>query len=101
LDKQIARARARALLLDRFRGQTRYDLDSLNELTKLIEPPAWTNSIDLSRDGVRIAGEAPQAAPLINILEASPFFESASFLLNQATPAGEMFQIQAKREARK
>jgi hypothetical protein len=101
LDRQIVKARARAQLLDRFRGQTRYDLDSLHELTRLIEPPAWTNAIDLSRDTARIAGEAPQAAPLINILEASPYFENASFLLNQATPAGEMFQIQTKREARK
>ena len=47
LDRQIDQARARAQLLDQFRQQTRIDLDALNELTRLIEPPAWSNSISL------------------------------------------------------
>ena len=44
LDKETARARARAQLLDQFRKQTRMDLDALNELTHLLEPPAWSNT---------------------------------------------------------
>ncbi len=101
LDRQTDRARVRARLLDTYRGQTRYDLDALSELTKLIEPPAWTNNTELTRDTMRIFGEAPKAAPLINILEASPYFENVTFLLSQPTAAGETFQIQSKREARK
>ena len=38
LDRQIGKARAQTQLLDRFRAQTRLDLDALNELTRLIEP---------------------------------------------------------------
>ena len=84
--------------------QTRADLDALNELTRLIEPPAWTNSVDLTRDAVRITGEAPQAAPLLKILDSSPFFEnSAPDMIQRSTSggSGEMFQIHTTREKSK
>src|SRR5204862_2417767 len=35
LDRQVGKARSQTQLLDRFRAQTRYDLDALNELTRL------------------------------------------------------------------
>jgi len=103
MERQIAQAKSRAQLLDRFRAQTREDLDSLNELTSLIEPPAWTNSVDITRDSVRISGEAPQAAPLLRILDSSPQFEASvieSVSRSQAGGLGEMFQIHAARERR-
>ncbi len=101
LDRQILQVRARTELLDRLRGQTKADLDALNELTRLIEPPAWTNSIDLLRDSVRIAGEAPQAAPLLKILDSSPYFEnSAPDMIQRSTSGsgGETFMIHTSRE---
>jgi hypothetical protein len=101
LDRQILQVRARTELLDHLRGQTKADLDALNELTRLIEPPAWTNSIDLLRDSVRIAGEAPQAAPLLKILDSSPYFEnSAPDMIQRATSGsgGETFMIHTSRE---
>jgi hypothetical protein len=104
LDREIEKARAQTQLLDRFRAQTRFDLDALNELTRIIQPPAWTSVIDLSRDMVRITGEAPDAAPLVRILDGSPFFEnSAPDFINRANNggAGEMFQIHTSRENRK
>ena len=64
--------RARALLLEDFRKQTRKDLDAFNELTRLIEPPAWTKMLDIQRDTIRLDGEAPAAAPLLQILDGSP-----------------------------
>ncbi len=98
LDRQIDHGRTRAQLLDQFRQQTRGDLDALNELTRLIEPPAWTNSIDLGRDTARITGEAPQAAPLLKILDSSPFFEkSAADMIQRSASGGEVFQIQISR----
>src|SRR5581483_2044672 len=78
LDRQIGKARAQTQLLDRFRAQTRLDLDALNELTRIIEPPAWTSVIDLSRDMARITGEAPDASPLVKLLDSSPFFENSA-----------------------
>ena len=97
LDKEYERTRARALLLDQFRKQTRMDLDALNELTHLLEPPAWSNSIDLARDSVRIGGEAPQTAPLLKILDASPFFEKTEIQMSAPRASGEAFQIHTNR----
>jgi Tfp pilus assembly protein PilN len=98
LDREIDRMRVRAQLLDRFRKQTRSDLDILNELTRLVEPPAWTNSMDLTGDSVRIGGETAQAAPLLKILDSSPLFENSEILSAVRSANGEAFQIRASRE---
>jgi hypothetical protein len=97
MDKEIDRDRVRALLLDQFRKQTRMDLDALNELTHLVEPPAWTNAIDLARDSARISGEAPQTAPLLKILDSSPFFEKTEIQMSAPRASGETFQIRTNR----
>jgi len=101
LDRQTDDLRARARLLEQYRGMTRYDLDTLNELTRLVEPPAWTNNIELSRDTVRFGGEASQPTKLVNILDASPFFKNANPLQDVHTAAGvDQFLIEAKRGVR-
>jgi hypothetical protein len=97
LDKEYARTRARAELLDQFRKQTRMNLDALNELTRLLEPPAWSNNTDLTRDSVRISGEAPQTSVLVKILDASPFFEKTDPQMATPRGTGEAFQIRANR----
>ncbi len=98
LDRQIQQARQRALLLDQFRNQTRRDMDALNELTKLIEPPAWVYSTQLARDSVMISGEAPQTAPLLRILDSSPLFMNSSIQSNgRAQNGSESFQIRVIR----
>jgi Tfp pilus assembly protein PilN len=103
LDRQIDQARARAQLLDQFRQQTRLDLDSLNELTRLVEPPAWTNAISLTRDTARVSGQAPVAAPLLKIFDSSRYFEGSTSDVIQRSPsgAGEIFQIHMNRRNRK
>jgi Tfp pilus assembly protein PilN len=99
VERETERTRARTALLDQYRGRTRADLDALNELTRLVEPPAWTNAIELTRDSARINGEAPQAAPLLKILDSSPLFRNSQMDMDQhaATGTGEMFQIHATR----
>jgi hypothetical protein len=97
LDRETDRVRARALLLDHFRKQTQTDLNTLNELTRLVEPPAWTNMIDITRESVRLAGEAPQVAPLVKILDSSSFFEGTDILSQGRTGAGESFQFRTNR----
>ena len=101
LDREIDKARARSHLLDDFRGRTRADLDAINELTKLVAPPAWTNSLDLMRDSVRISGEAPQASSMLKIIDSSPLFEGSEFSLISRSQNAEIFQIRSNREARK
>jgi Tfp pilus assembly protein PilN len=99
LDRDLGRVRARAQLLDRLRNQTRGDLDVLNELTRLIEPPAWTNSINLARDSVRVTGEAPQSALLPKILDSSPLFENSALDMVNRGATGELFQIHTARRS--
>jgi len=99
LDRETANVRARAQLLDRMRNQTRGDLDVLNELTRLVEPPAWTNSIDVARDSVRVMGEAPQSALLPKILDSSPLFENSALDMVNRGSTGELFQIHTGRRS--
>ena len=101
LDRQIAKARARAELLDRFRTQTRDDLDALNELTRIIAAPTWTNSVNLTRDSVRITGTAQAAPPLVKILDSSPLFSGSApdyISPNPNKQGGEIFQIHSNRK---
>ena len=100
LDRDTADARARAQWLDRYRAQTRRDLDVLSDLTKLIEAPAWTTAIDITRDSVRLQGEAPQATSLFKIVNSSTLLKDTRLEHEQANPAGgESFAISAGREA--
>ena len=100
LDRDTARARARAQWLDDYRGQTRRDLDVLKSLTELVEPPAWTGSLDIMRDSVRLQGEARQAASLWRIVDSAGLFKSSSLEFSQAIPGGgESFVIRGVREA--
>ena len=100
LDRQIQQARNRAQFLDQFRNLTREDLEALNELTRLIEPPAWITNAALARDSVRIAGEAPQTSPLLKIIDSSPLFENSAIENSGKSNngAGESFQIRAMRK---
>ena len=99
LDHAIDRTRARTRLLDQFRARTRTDLDALNELTRLVEPPSWSNGLEITRGGVRINGEAPQAAPLLKILDSSPLFQDSGMDMAQRSQSGqgEVFQIHSSR----
>jgi Tfp pilus assembly protein PilN len=103
VERQTAELQARARVLDQFRQQTRRDLDALNELTKLVEPPAWTNTTILTRDTARITGEAQQASPLLKILDSSPLFEGSVPDSIQRSPGGngEFFNIRMNRRAGK
>jgi Tfp pilus assembly protein PilN len=101
VDRQMSEIQARVRVLDQFRQQTRRDLDALNEITRLVEPPAWVSSTSLTRDTARIIGQAPQAATLVRILDSSPMFEGSTpdqIQRSQSGP-GETFNIKMNRRA--
>jgi Tfp pilus assembly protein PilN len=102
LNRDAGHALARAQWLDQYRAQTRRDLDLLHELTRLIESPSWTRSIDITRESVRLAGETPQATALWKILDSSRLFRNSKLDYNQPSAAGgESFTISATRESGK
>ena len=101
LDHQIDRSRARARLLEEFHSRTRADLDAFNELSRLLPPPAWANTIELSRDTALIVGEADQAAPLIKVLDASPLFHNSEFNGISKVQNAENFRLRTQRRPRR
>jgi hypothetical protein len=102
LDREIERARNRSRLLDQFRSRSKSDLDALNELTKLLPPPVWTNSVEMTREAVTLSGEADQAASLLKLIDSSPYFERSEFVIPIGRLANsEAFRIKTAREAGK
>jgi len=103
LDQQIETARRRIFLLDEIRGRSKADLDVLSEVTRMLAPPAWANLVEITRTQVTIAGEAPQAAPLLQTIDGSALLKGSEFAAPPARIAtgGEIFRIRARREPRR
>jgi hypothetical protein len=101
LERQTQQARTRAQVLDNFRQQTKKDLEAVNELTHLIEFPAWTNNIVLTRGDARLGGEAPQTSGMVKLLDASPYFERTEILMSNPSGKGEVFQVRTNRRGGK
>jgi Tfp pilus assembly protein PilN len=102
IDRDIETARQRTLLLDQFRRRSQDDMDVLAELTRILPPPTWLNSLEVTRSQVTIGGETPQAAPLLKVIDSSPLFESSEFSVAPIhSQNGELFRIRANRRAPK
>jgi len=102
LDKDIETTRQRTILLDQVKRRTKADIDILGEMTRILPPPIWLNTMELNRKQVTVAGEADQAAPLLKQIDASPFFEASEFSMQpMRTATGEVFRIRSNREAGK
>jgi len=86
---------ARTHLLDQIRGRTHQDLDALNDLTRLLEPPTWTKSVEITRDSVRIMGNSPQSTSLVKILDSSALFKNTTL---EVTSPPDNFQIRTTRQ---
>lgn len=101
LEKKAAAERARTAALDDLRARSQADLDVLNELTRLLQPPVWTNVVEIYPDSVVLAGEADQAAPLLRLLDSSPLFQNSEFVLPVARSGPlELFRIKTARRGR-
>jgi hypothetical protein len=99
VERSTLNARNRAQTLDNFRQQTRQDLDALNALTHLLAPPAWLNSLQLTRTAVSISGQTDQAATLIKLLDSSRQFQGSAFSLPLQKSGGEeVFTIRSARK---
>jgi len=100
LDHQIETARRNTSELDALRARTKSDMDVLAEMTRILAPPAWLNSLEITRTQVTLAGETPQAAPLLQSIDASPLFRGSEFAMPPTRVANaEAFRIRTNREA--
>jgi Tfp pilus assembly protein PilN len=100
LDRQIQHTRENARLLEEFRARTRADLDAIVELSRVLPPPTWASTVDLSRDAAVITGEAEQAAPLLKMLDASPLFHNSEFNGISKVQNTESFRLRTLRRPR-
>ncbi|MBL8174943.1 MAG: PilN domain-containing protein, partial [Bryobacterales bacterium] len=99
LEQRTAATRARIELLDRFAARTKADLDALRETTRLIPPPAWLNSLELTRTTMMVGGESDQASGLLKALDSSALFQNSEFMIpiNKVGNV-EIFRIRSARE---
>jgi type IV pilus assembly PilN-like protein len=100
LDRQTAITVNRSQALDNFRRHSRDDMDAINELTSILAPPVWINSLQLTRDSLTLSGEAEQAAGLIKQLDSSHQFRGSSFPfpMQRSQGGGEIFTIRSNRQ---
>jgi len=99
LDRQIETARRNTSQLDALRARTKSDMDVLAEMTRILPPPAWLNLLEITRTQVTLAGETPQAAPLLQTIDASPLFQNSEFVMPPTrVNSAEAFRIRTNRE---
>jgi len=92
-------ARGRIQVLNRFQRRTRQDMDAIQELTRLVAPPAWLNGLEMNDATATINGQAEQAAPLLKLLDGSPLFRNSEFVGQiQKAETNEVFRIRMGRE---
>jgi Tfp pilus assembly protein PilN len=98
MDKDIQAARARTLLLDNVRQNSKRDMDVLAAMTGLLTPPTWLQSMDVNASQVNVTGETDQAEPLLKILDQSPLFEASEFAAPPSrSQNSEHFSLRTKR----
>jgi Tfp pilus assembly protein PilN len=101
LDSQIVAAKRRMELLDELRRRPKADMDALLEMTRIIPPPTWLNLFELNGKQIVVGGETDQAAPLLKVIDSSPYFESSEFTASPVRiQAVEMFRVRTNREVR-
>ncbi len=101
LEQRTTAVKARVAQLDDIRRRPQADLEILAELTRILPPQVWTNTIEIFPDSVVIAGEADQAAPLLKVLDTSPLFQNSEFALSVTrSTTVEQFRIKTMRRNR-
>jgi len=102
LDKRTADHRARIQLIDDYRKRGQGFVEVMAELTRLLPPPIWTQSVEITQDTVTIAGEAENAASLLKVLDASPLFRNSELMMGVVrVQQAESFRIRIQRRPRK
>ncbi len=99
IDRAVEATRAKTRQLDDFRRRSKAALDTLAEVNKLIEPPAYLTSLDLAADSITVAGSAEHAEPLLKVFDSSALFQGSEFTI-PLSPNGnmQMFRIRAARK---
>ncbi|MGC2657291.1 MAG: PilN domain-containing protein [Bryobacteraceae bacterium] len=99
LEGRTRKAAAETQEIDSFRLRSKADLDVLDQVSRILAPPGFLSSLDLTRSNAQLAGEAPSAVGLLRALDASPYFHNSSFMQTIGrTKDGEAFHVRADRQ---
>jgi Tfp pilus assembly protein PilN len=87
-------------LLESLRTRAVSDLRILSELSALMPETVWLSNVELNDQGIRVIGEAANAAPLLGILSSAQTLDSAAFTSSLVeTDSGQRFHVAAQRKA--
>ncbi len=100
LERAFQEGKRKAQAVDAFRSRSRADLDAINELTRILPPPTWVNSLDMDRTSASLSGDTPDAAGLLKTIDASPLFQGTAFQqgIGRTSSGTETFRVKTQRE---
>jgi hypothetical protein len=99
LEKQINETRGRADAIDNFRLRSKEDMDALSDTTRVLAPPGFLSSMNMSRQSMEMSGHTDQAAGLLKALDGTGKFQNSQFTMPiQHDATGENFSIRAQRK---
>lgn len=102
INKDIDTRAAQIKLLSEYRQQSRRDLDSLQEMTRLFVAPSWIMTLQMTPQEVQMMGNSPNAAELLRTLDGSEYFENSEFTMTpQRNNEVDQFSLKTRREAPK
>jgi general secretion pathway protein L len=77
--KQIDDASEAADFLQKHRAENGYKVEMMAELTRILPQDTYLDRLNLQADSVQMQGKSGNAQALIELVNASPMFENASF----------------------
>jgi Tfp pilus assembly protein PilN len=99
-EEQSGYVRRRLARLQSQQQRAEADLRIFRELSQLVPDNVWLRNLEINDNGALLAGQAPAAAPLLGVLDASANLTDASFTSSLVkSGSGEMFQIGVVRRA--
>ena len=102
VEKRTVDHRARIKFIDDYRKRGQGFVEVMAELTRLLPPPVWTQSVEITQDSVTISGEADNAASLLKVLDSSPLFRNSELMMGVVRVGqAESFRIRIQRKPRK
>jgi Tfp pilus assembly protein PilN len=79
LKKEIEDITRETALVDNFRKEKPLYMDIAREITQIIPKNAWLTRVRIAGNLVNLEGYSPSASGLIEVLEASKFFQKVEF----------------------
>lgn len=98
-DLETAEMADRIRFLDKYRRQSKHDLDTILEVNTLLPPPAWSQGLQITPGEMNVQGETEGASELLKKFDESKHFADSQFVTPITRgPGGELFRLKSKRE---